>query len=82
MNEAAQQQYSASDKCASGLAGNLCTACTLDRDASLFGRIQMQAEQAERESARATDLRELEYLLKENPVTARILDLLGKVRGL
>ena len=54
----------------------------LDRDQTILGRIQMQAEQAERESARANDLRELEYLLKENPVTARILDLLGKVRGL
>ena len=54
----------------------------LDRDQTLTGRIQMQAEQAERETARAAKLRELSTLLEENPVTARILDLLGEVRGI
>jgi len=78
----AAQQNCSNQACDGGYASGLSGARGIDRDQHLLGRIQMQAEQAERESARANDLRELEYLLKENPVTARILDLLGKVRGL
>lgn len=51
----------------------------LDRDQTLIGRVQVQAEWAERESAKAADCRELEGLLLANPAIARILDLMEKV---
>lgn len=66
-----------------GMAGNQ-GAMGLKQDAAetretLTGRIRDKMHRAQRESRNADQLRELTYLLDQNPVLARILDLMEEV---
>ena len=47
----------------------------------LRDRVEQQANEAERQGAKARHLFELSQLLAKNPEIARILDLLEEVRG-
>ncbi len=58
-----------------------CNQATTEWRPSLAERVQMQAHEAHRQSAKAARMQELADLLNKNPDVARILELMGEFNG-
>ncbi len=81
MNDREEPQGAIQGKAAYAKQRDTCQQATTEWRPSLTERVQMQAHEANRQSAKATRMQELADLLSKNPDVARILELMGEFNG-